>query len=949
MNPERYKRARDLFLDGLPLSWSRRAALLDERCGDDAEIRRQVEILWRNDDTDTALPEKLDATQAVERTRIDLTGRTAGAYRILELVGEGGMGSVYRAVDESLDREAALKFPAPYLIGDPSARSRFDREAKAAAALDHPNVCAVYGTGELEGNPFIAMAFLRGRTVEERIHDRPLPLREAFDLAAQAARGLGAAHARDIVHRDVKPANLMLVEQADGSLTVKVMDFGVAYVENATRITLTAAAIGTASYMAPEQTYTDDFDQRADVWSLGVVLYEMLVGERPFTGDDSSEVIEAIRKRQPEPASRRRPGLPPGADAVLAKALAKEPDRRYRDMKRFAADLEALLEDVEPTASKEVASRRRRGVLLGAGAVAAALAAATWIGSGAGEIELPAEPLASRPVTSDPGREWGPSLSPDGRTLAYSAAPPGAPQESDLFLHQVSGGAPVRLAPTEQAEFSPTWSPDGSEIAFLRTVEGERHELRIVPSLGGVDRLAASVRAPEARQLWRPPPHLDWAPDGGRLFIVDRGEGDDSPFYIAVLDLATGEKRRVSDPLNGIVGDLYPRVSPDGKRLAFARQQSNVIAAVMVAELRPDGSFAGSPRRLRAPGRPLSDSPAWTPDGAEVLFSAGSSRRSGVWAAPVDTLEPREILRADFRVSMLAVSAVTGGDGWTLSYVAQNPSEDLQRIALAAASEPPAVSDAALAETLFPSSYEDTHPAVSPDGSQVAFVSTRSGSDELWIGDPETGAVRQVTSLGGAGVTHPRWSPDGERIALVVLDGDSASIYAARPGQDKLEPLVVESSNDDRPEWSADGATLYFRSNRDGRRRIWQRALDGGEARLTVDLPMEVAVEGPGGAGLYGAFHGLWDITDPDAPRKLAGSSVFRVKSRPGGLLTRSADGLIRFYSLKTGAFEPVFQLVTNSGTQFSISGDDKWLYFSRPRQSQVDVMAAENLRERLR
>ncbi len=344
MSPETYNRARNLFLQGLPLNSAERQALLESECGPDDALRDYVQTLWENDVDDTALPERLESHQVVERAHSDLTGRTAGPYRIIERVGEGGMGSVYRAVDDTLDRPAALKFPALSLIGDAAARKRFEREAKVAAALDHPNICAVYGTGELDGHPYIAMAFLEGRTVEAMIQNGPLPVEEALDIALQAARGLSAAHGRGVVHRDIKPSNVMVVEQG-GRRLAKIMDFGVAYLENATRLTLTPSPMGTAAYMAPEQTYSDDVDARADTWSLGAVLYEMLTGRRAFEAKDQYAVIDAIRTKQPAPLSSLRGGLPPALGVILAAALAKDRADRYGTVDEMAKDLAGLRAD----------------------------------------------------------------------------------------------------------------------------------------------------------------------------------------------------------------------------------------------------------------------------------------------------------------------------------------------------------------------------------------------------------------------------------------------------------------------------------------------------------------------------------------------------------------------------------------------------------------------------
>ena len=276
-----------------------------------------------------------------------MIGRELSHYRILSKLGEGGMGVVYRAEDLTLGRQVALKILSPQLVGDPKARRRFLREAKTAALLDHPGICAVYEAGEVEGQLFIAMALLEGTTLRERIASGPISTDESIDIAWQVAGALKEAHGRGIVHRDIKPENIMLL--AGGQ--TKVMDFGLARLEGATQLTRTGASLGTSAYMSPEQTRGDKADDRSDIWSLGVVLYEMLSGKAPFRGEYGPAIEYAILHEEPEPLAAARPGIPSELENLVRTCLEKTPANRYRSADELLADLQRLRSGMAPVAA----------------------------------------------------------------------------------------------------------------------------------------------------------------------------------------------------------------------------------------------------------------------------------------------------------------------------------------------------------------------------------------------------------------------------------------------------------------------------------------------------------------------------------------------------------------------------------------------------------------------
>ena len=272
-----------------------------------------------------------------------MIGQTISHYRIVEKLGEGGMGVVYKAEDMKLKRPVALKFLRSDAIENDEHRERFQREAQAAAALDHPNICTVYEIDEADGQAFLAMAYLEGQTVKDKVKERPLKLDEAIDIAIQTAQGLQAAHAKGIVHRDIKSANLMVTPQGH----VKIMDFGLAQLAERSELTKTAMILGTPAYMSPEQARREPTDRRTDVWSLGVVIYEMVTGRLPFEGERQEAVLYAIGSEEPEPITALRAGLPMELDRIVGKALAKAADERYQHVEEMMVDLRAVAQKLK--------------------------------------------------------------------------------------------------------------------------------------------------------------------------------------------------------------------------------------------------------------------------------------------------------------------------------------------------------------------------------------------------------------------------------------------------------------------------------------------------------------------------------------------------------------------------------------------------------------------------
>jgi class 3 adenylate cyclase/tetratricopeptide (TPR) repeat protein len=358
---QRWQQIHDVLADAIECPASERAALLDARCGGDPSLRREVESLLLAHERE-GIVEHLSPLLATVRAWVrqptaDWSGRRLAQYVVQEPVGSGGMAVVYRARDERLGRQVALKFLSPHVNADPAATGRFLAEARTAAALDHPNVCTIYEIGEsTDGQLFIAMPLYDAETLQARLGRGRLTFDEALPIALQVARGLEHAHASGIVHRDLKPSNIMILP--DG--TVKIVDFGIARMHDGA-FTDPQAVVGTVPYMSPEQTNGAPIDCRSDIWSFGIVLHEMLTGTRPFAGDDSHAILEAIRQRHPDLTATSYPDVPSGIDRIVRRALAKSADERYPSMSILAAELSTQTRD--EAAPMAVAERRRVAVL----------------------------------------------------------------------------------------------------------------------------------------------------------------------------------------------------------------------------------------------------------------------------------------------------------------------------------------------------------------------------------------------------------------------------------------------------------------------------------------------------------------------------------------------------------------------------------------------------------
>jgi serine/threonine protein kinase len=565
-----------------------------------------------------------------------MVGRTISHYEIIEKLGEGGMGVVYKARDTHLDRFVAIKVLPPEKVADAERKRRFVQEAKSASALNHPNIITIHDIASDNGLDFIAMEYVPGKALNQVITRKGLPLAEALKYAVQIADALATAHAAGIIHRDLKPGNVMVSGAPERSGSVKVLDFGLAKLTDKTDsgdreftesmhqdgapASGDGAIVGTVSYMSPEQAEGKKVDARSDIFSFGSLLYEMVTGRRAFQGDSTLSTLSAVLREEPKPASEIVEGLPRELERIIARCLRKSPERRFQTMADLKVALEELKEESDSgTLSAAPARQQRPGRRL---VWAAALLAAFTLGVGAlwfmrSPGKAPEAALNPVPLTTYPGVQGWPSFSPDGNQVAFAWN--GEKQDNeDIYVKMIgTNGPPLRLTTDAAPDYGPAWSPDGRFIAFLRILPSGKRAVMVIPAIGGLERKIAEIFS-ESRPTW--------SPDGNWLAISEK-DSETEPFALSLLSVDTGEKRRLTSPPKQSYGDFDPAFSPDGRSLAFSRginADTNGLSDLYLLAFSDGWKPAGEPRQITLGKRALNIRPG-------LRMGARSSILPGLW------------------------------------------------------------------------------------------------------------------------------------------------------------------------------------------------------------------------------------------------------------------------------------------------------------------------------
>jgi Tol biopolymer transport system component len=733
------------------------------------------------------------------------SGARFGPYEIQTMLGAGGMGEVYRARDPRLRRDVALKVIAPHVANDPDRMRRFELEARASGALHHPNIVAVYDVGGDRAASFVVYELLDGESLRERLRHGRLPESETVRCAVQMARGLAAAHDKGIVHRDLKPGNVFLT--TDG--TVKLLDFGLAKLrdvaplgsdEKSTALQTDAAVVlGTVGYMAPEQVRAQAVDHRADIFSFGVVLYEMLTGDRPFERVSAVETLSAILTDDPPPLIDRLPSVSPPLDRIIAHCLEKTPDARFQSARDLAFALEALSSSragggtkVSHLIAANQSARPGRSRL----AWIAVLVALLSFAAGGGIVWWLARPQPSgttvlRRLTSDSGLTTDPAFSSDGKLLAY-ASDRGGGQNLDIWIQHMGGGEPVRLTESAADDHQPAFSPDGSKIVFRAERDGGG--IYVIPFLGGDPRLIAE------QGHWP-----RFSPDGTQIAYAGGASVWRSAF---VVPASGGDPRAVS----GITGVLRPVWSPDGKHLLVHGADLNgAIEDRTDWWVLPVGSNASNDAAVKTGAlvalrsQLLSDPRPydWVDD--RIVFSASFGDSRNIWEV---ALAPRsfEIVGTPHRLTSgteLESQPVFGAGNHRLVFSTGASTVDLWSIPVEANhGKVPGSFQALTHDAAF-----DALPTLSADGRKLVFLSTRLGNEDVWVKDLESGKEAALTSTPGT-ERHPVVARDGTRAIYSITTDRKYAIRAISTAGGLPEPICDDCQ---RPtDWSRDGATILF-------------------------------------------------------------------------------------------------------------------------------------------
>jgi serine/threonine protein kinase len=703
-------------------------------------------------------------------------GDVLGDCEILALLGQGGMGEVYLARDRRLGRNVAIKVLPASFATDPGRLARFEREARSASALNHPNICTIHALGDLaDGRRFIVMEHVEGTTLRALLNREPLDLARVVSLGRQIATGLAAAHEAGVVHRDVKPENVMV--RGDG--IVKILDFGLAKFLPDSAIaagesTHTAAhssvgaVVGTVQYMSPEQARGEPIDARTDVWAMGAVLYEMVARQTAFGGRTASDIVANVLHAEPPPLARFSRECPPELQRIVSKCLRKDPPHRYQTMRDVALDLEALGEASHAPSDQRPRKRRWRGVAAVVAGVAAAAAGGLWLATREKPSETTPSAGSSQPglkrLTFDAGLQTDVSFSPDGRFVAYASDRSG---NFDIWVQPVDGGDAVQITKEPTQDVQPAWSPDGNSIAFRSERAGGG--IFVMPALGG-----------HARQLSTFGSHPSWLSQSEILFLLGH-PGTGTPGQLFVVPVGGDAPRELlRDFLLG-TALFWAAGHPDGRISVLAAGKPGFglftlsrDGKAMTASQIP----AALPIHRRSQDTPMRFH--WNRSGTALYLEAAVDGVQNLWRVAMDArslawLGMERLTTGPGRDTAASLSA----DGTRLAYTTSNEQTRIYVQTLSADGRTLTGSPTAVTEA----GAEAFTSALSNDGRRLAYIVRRAGSPrfEIRIADLDTGK-NELLDENVFGSLQMTWSADDSAVLHQQIRDNETQLVRHEPG-----------------------------------------------------------------------------------------------------------------------------------------------------------------------
>ena len=869
MTPQDWQRIQSIYHKARELDENERGPFLEQACAGDAALRDEVlSLISAGEDMADSFLEAKTLNAPLQKVAVEIAqsapasitnpfiGSQIGNYRILSPLGAGGMGEVFLAHDARLDRKVAIKMLPAEFTRDASRLERFEREARAASALNHPNILTIYeiGAANLEFGEahFIATEYIEGRTLRQMMGST-LGINEILEIAIQVTGALSAAHQAGIIHRDIKPENLMI--RPDGF--VKVLDFGLAKLtaaqsssQESEAATLQLGArtapgmiLGTLRYMSPEQARGLPVDARSDVFSLGVVLYEMVAGWSPFNGETMSDVIADILKSEPPPLTSVNPNTPPELQRIVGKALHKKKDERYQTCKELLVDLKDLKSELDFSAKLERNSGSAKPlptaevspvpsvlpapaipakrfmtlqVVMFFSAVALLFAAAWWFFATSRRETFSPASLKSVEITSwpsSPGELYSVgTFSPDGQTIAFVSTRSGS---KNIWVKRAASGEAIQITKDEFANENPIWSPSGDEIAFF-SIRGNHPGIWRTPVFGGTPTQITTLQDGDVR-LRR------WSKDGTKIYYELKQN-------LFALEVRSGKTAKLTnlDQANPNADSL--NISPDEQHVAYISTTQDGRSSVWVAPV-----TGGSPQQI-AGDAGYNRNTVWHPDSKRIFYSANVDGIYQIFLANVDGRKSAQVTNSDVNSFVLDVSP----DGARILYGSTKEESDVWGVTVAGGAETALTSD--LGSELWPD--------IAPDGKTIAYQAIRNLSQGDKISNCSI-LIRQTSAnepirLADDGAL-PQWSPDGNQIAFMRLTGDVQSLWVTQTVGGQNKPLVagglVRIENTLLPylsvhtsnfSWSPDGKKIAYVSDKNDRQNLWTIAADGsGESQIT--------------------------------------------------------------------------------------------------------------------